>query len=182
MVRSNRVRQWELRGDNRANLVTVRVGSSGQINLYNSSGSVDVIADVVGWFGVSGNLTGASLLPLSPYRIFDSRPSSYTSLPPEAITAGAPRTVNLTEQGSGVPIGTAKAVLANVTSVGADTNGYLTMWPTGEGQPGASTINLRAGEVRPNLVSERLKSNGTAQVAVSAGATDLVVDVVAWYG
>lgn len=169
-------------GDSRANLVTVRVGAGGRIGLFNASGSVQVIADVVGWFGAPGNLTGASLLPLTPYRIFDSRPQSFTSLPPTPISAGSPQTINLTGQASGVPIGTAKAVLANVTSVGANTNGYLTMWPAGEGQPGASTINLKANEVRPNLVAERLPGNGNAQVAVNAGSTDLIIDVVAWYG
>ncbi len=169
-------------GDSRANLVTVRVGGGGRIDLFNASGSVDVIADVVGWFGAPGDLSGASLLPLSPYRIFDSRPQSFTSLPPTPISAGSPRTIYLAGQGSGVPVGTAKAVLANVTSVGSNTNGFLTMWPGGEGQPGASTINLKAKEVRPNLVAERLPLDGSAKVAVSAGSTDLIVDVVAWYG
>lgn len=169
-------------GDTRANLVTVRVGSGGRIALYNSLGSVNVIADVVGWFGAAGNLTGASLLPLTPYRVFDSRPQSSTSLPPTAIVAGSIRTINLTAPASGVPIGTAKAVLANVTSVGANANGFLTIWPSAEAQPEASSINLLANEVRPNLVAERLTADGNAQVAVSAGSTNLIVDVAAWYG
>ena len=169
-------------GDTRANLVTVRVGAGGRIALFNAAGSVQVIADVVGWFGAAGNLSGASLLPLTPYRVFDSRPQSATSLPPTPIVAGSPQTINLTGPASGVPVGAAKAVLANVTSVGANTDGFVTMWPAGEAQPGASTINLRAGEVRPNLVSERLPGDGNAQVAVSGGSTDLIVDVVAWYG
>ena len=169
-------------GDTRANLVTVRVGTGGKIVLYNSVGTVDLIADVVGWFGTAGNLSGASLLPLTPYRIFDTRPQSFTSLPPSALSTQVPMTVNLTGQGSGVLVGTAKAVLANVTSVDANSSGYVTVWPTGETQPAASTINLRAGENRPNLVAERLPASGDAQLAVNVGSTDVVVDVVAWYG
>jgi len=33
------------------NLVVVRVGGSGAIDLYNAAGSADVIVDVVGWYG-----------------------------------------------------------------------------------------------------------------------------------
>jgi hypothetical protein len=33
------------------NLVVVKLGSNGMIDLYNAYGSVDVIIDVVGWYG-----------------------------------------------------------------------------------------------------------------------------------
>jgi hypothetical protein len=32
------------------NLVVVKVGAGGFVNLYNSSGSTQLIADVMGWF------------------------------------------------------------------------------------------------------------------------------------
>lgn len=169
-------------GDTRANLVTVTVGTGGKINLFNSAGSVHVLADVVGWFGTAGNLSGASLLPVSPYRIFDSRPPSATSYPTLPLIAGTSRVLELAGQGSGVPVGPVKAVVANVTTVGANSNGFVTMWPAGQSQPTASTINLRAGQARPNLVVERVPAAGTASVAVSAGNTALLVDVLAWYG
>jgi len=33
------------------NAVTVKLGTSGQLSIFNNSGNVDVIADVAGWFG-----------------------------------------------------------------------------------------------------------------------------------
>ena len=39
------------------------------MSLYNDQGSVDVIFDVVGWYGQSGSSFG----PLPPYRVLDTR-------------------------------------------------------------------------------------------------------------
>lgn len=41
-------------GDTRPNLVIVKVGAGGQVNFYNDAGTVDLIADVAGWYGVPG--------------------------------------------------------------------------------------------------------------------------------
>jgi hypothetical protein len=37
-------------GQTVANLVTAKLGTGGQLSIYNSAGSADVIADVAGWF------------------------------------------------------------------------------------------------------------------------------------
>jgi len=37
-------------GENIPNLVTVKVGTDGNVLLYNDQGTVDVIFDVVGWY------------------------------------------------------------------------------------------------------------------------------------
>src|SRR5206468_2884313 len=52
-------------GDTRANLVVVRVGTGGKVAVANNDGSVDVVADVVGWFddGADG---GDRYVGLSP--------------------------------------------------------------------------------------------------------------------
>ncbi len=169
-------------GDTRANMVVVRVGTGGRINLYNNVGSTNLIADVVGWFGLPGNLSGANLMPLSPFRIFDSRATSFTRLPARAIEAGDPRVLQLTGQGSGVPAGTARSVVANVTVVSPNVAGFVSMWPNGSAQPAASSLNYPAGPPRPNLLSESLPANGTALAAINNGSTNLIVDVMGWYG
>ena len=38
-----------------ANLVTAKVGSDGDVDLYDSAGSLNVIADVMGWYGPAGS-------------------------------------------------------------------------------------------------------------------------------
>lgn len=40
-------------GDTRANLVTVKVGTDGQVSFFSSAGTVDLVADVAGWYGLS---------------------------------------------------------------------------------------------------------------------------------
>jgi len=41
-------------GDTRANLVVVKVGAFGQVSFNNNAGTVDLIADVAGWYGTPG--------------------------------------------------------------------------------------------------------------------------------
>ena len=40
-------------GDTRANLVIVKVGAGGKVSLSNDAGTVDLIADVAGWWAGS---------------------------------------------------------------------------------------------------------------------------------
>ena len=35
------------------NLVIAKLGANGQVSLFNSSGSTDIVADIVGWFPVN---------------------------------------------------------------------------------------------------------------------------------
>jgi hypothetical protein len=39
------------RGETVPNLVVVKLGSNGSIDLFNGAGSVNVVIDVVGWYG-----------------------------------------------------------------------------------------------------------------------------------
>ena len=41
-------------GDTRPNLVIVKVGAGGQVSFYNNAGTVDLIVDLAGWYGVPG--------------------------------------------------------------------------------------------------------------------------------
>ena len=50
------------------NLVTVKIGTAGKVTFNNAAGSVDVIADVAGYFDAS---TGDLFHPLTPSRILD---------------------------------------------------------------------------------------------------------------
>jgi len=52
-----------------ANLVLAKVGSGGQVSIFNSAGNTHVVADVVGYFSASGGV----FVPVSPQRIVDSR-------------------------------------------------------------------------------------------------------------
>jgi hypothetical protein len=65
-------------GQTVANMVIVPVGADGQISIYNNTGSVDVVVDVLGWFPIGNSYTG-----LTPARQMDTRIPA--PLPPAAI-------------------------------------------------------------------------------------------------
>ncbi len=50
-------------GDTRANLVTVKVGAGGQVSVFNHTGTVDLLADVTGWYGPNAGHAYTSLPP-----------------------------------------------------------------------------------------------------------------------
>jgi hypothetical protein len=72
--------------------------------------------------------------------------------------------------------GDAAAVVLNVTSVGSQVAGFLTVWPCGQARPNASNVNYAAGQVVPNAVIAKVGAAGKVCV-YTMSATDLVVDV-----
>jgi serine protease len=103
-----------------------------------------------------------SYYALNPCRVIDTRnPNGVDGGP---ILANGQR--NFTVRGvCGVPT-TAKAVSVNVTITGATSSAYLTLWPSGQPQPGTSTINFTPND--PAL------ANG-AIIPLSTNAQDLSV-------
>ena len=63
-------------GQTKANLVMAPVGADGGVHLYNNSGSVHLVIDVVGYFrtGVNDESRAGRIIPLSsPFRVLDTR-------------------------------------------------------------------------------------------------------------
>ncbi len=159
------------------NAVTVKLGSSGQISVFNQAGSADVIIDVAGYYDAN---TGDGFSSLTPARVLDSRPGpgntgGYTS----PWTTGTIRTVNVGSHG-GVPPD-ADAVVLNVTVADTTGSSYLSVWPTGQSQPTASSLNWVAAEVIPNAVTVKLGSSGQISVFNNSGNADVIVDVAGYY-
>ena len=172
-------------GDTVANLVAVPVSPSGQISVYNSAGSTNVIVDVESWYTDGSNPTavGDGDVPLSPARICDTRASSVSGLSDQCtgntMAAGGTLGVQVTGQG-GVPASGVSAVLANVTVTGTTSPGYLTVWPAGSTQPTASNLNWSPGDTVANLVAVPMSASGQISVFNSSGSTDVIIDVVGY--
>jgi hypothetical protein len=64
----------------------------------------------------------------------------------------------------------------------ATSGSYLTVWPGGATQPNASDLNYTAGLTVPNLVIVKIGTSGQVDFFNAAGSTDVIVDVVGWYG
>jgi hypothetical protein len=116
-------------------------------------------------------LSAQSYYPLTPCRIADTRQSS-------PIAARASRDFQIAGL-CGVPAGATAFVLV-VTAVPPGPLGYLTIWPTGQTMPLASSLNDNEGQIR----------NAYPTVAAGAGwgisiyandKTDVVIDVTGYF-
>lgn len=161
------------------NLVIVKVGQGGKVSLYNNAGSVDVLADVAGWFGdnaATGSTAGYT--SLSPARILDTR----TGLGAATAKLGAASTLELQVTGKGgIPATGVAAVVLNVTVTDPTITSFLTAWPSGTTRPVASSLNFDPRKTVPNLVTVKVGAGGRVSLYNNAGATNVVIDVAGWY-
>jgi hypothetical protein len=73
-------------------------------------------------------------------------------------------------------------VVLNVTVTGPSAASVMTVWPAGTTRPLASDLNYMAHQTVPNLVVVKVGSGGAVDFYNTAGSTDVVVDIVGWYG
>ena len=70
----------------------------------------------------------------------------------------------------------ADAVVLNVAVTGAAAPGFVTVWPCGESQPNASSLNHDAGQTISNSVTAKVGSNGAVCLFVLS-TTHVIVDL-----
>ena len=162
-------------GQTVANMVVAKLGPAGTIDIFNSTGSTQVIVDVEGWFGAEGVQAGSRYTPLTPARILDTRDGSGTPVGP-----GETVTLRVLDQG-GVPLWGASAVAVNLAVTSPTADGYLTVFPTGTARPLASSINFAPGQTAANMVVAKVGSLGRIDIFNSSGSTHVIVDVEGWF-
>jgi len=159
------------------NRVIVKVGAGGLVNFYNAAGSVEVIADIGGWFTDSTSTAGgARFSAVVPTRMIDTRDPAIGPL-----LGGHTYYFTLTDQNNN-PITGVSAVVFNVTVTNATAASYVTMWPDGPPRPAVSDLNFTAGETVPNLVVVKLGNGSAIDIYNALGRTDLIIDMVGFYG
>jgi hypothetical protein len=166
-------------GDTIANLVTVQVGPDGKVILANgSSQSVDLIADVAGYYLAGTATQPGTFVSLTPSRILDTRSGNGATGPVRANG-----TVNLAVDGrGGVPASAVGAVVVNLTVTDTAQAGYVTVYPSGTTMPVASNLNYRPGQTIANLVVVGVGNNGAISITnASIGTVDLIADVAGYF-
>ena len=132
---------------------------------------------------------GGEYHPLTPERIFDSRPTS----PINDVSPFGPKnqgpadpTFDLQLLGLGGVPGSTDDVLAvavSITIVGPTSIGFLSAYPTGA--PGTSSLlNFAAGQTIPNLAIVRGGTGGKLTIAINGsqvGKANVLVDVLGWF-
>jgi hypothetical protein len=162
------------KGETIANLVVVPVGADGKVDFYNVAGSVNLVADLSGYYSAAG----AGFAPLGPVRVMDTRSGTGVAKAP----VGAGKTVSLQVTGvDGVPASGVTAVVLNVTATGATANSIVTVYPDGETRPGTSNLNFSKGETIPNLVVIPVGADGKVDFYNVAGSVNLVADLFGYY-
>ena len=161
-------------GETVANLAIVPISVGGSFSLYNSSGTTELVGDIVGYVGGPGNLTQAGYHPFVTARVLDTRTPA-----PAPLTAGVPRDVQVTGS-SGVPA-TASAVVVNLTGITPSAAAHLTGWASGAAKPATSNLNLPAGVTRANLAVVPVGTDGRIRLQLSSGTAHAAVDVVGYF-
>ena len=145
-----------------ANHAVVGIGSDGVC--VSASQPVNLVADLMGWFGDAADYQGTT-----PTRLLDTR------LGHIPLAAGTERRVPVSA-GAGYRVGLG-AVALNLTVVAPVADGFLVAYPCGA-RPLASTVNFRAGETVANFTI--VSFTGGEVCLFTNVATDVAVDSFGW--
>ncbi|MEV4556723.1 hypothetical protein AB0K51_06965 [Kitasatospora sp. NPDC049285] len=153
------------------NLVTVPV-VNGKVDLRNNSGSVDLIADVTGYYAA----TGSTFSAVDPLRLLDTRYGTGAragKIGPDGIVSFQVGGVD------GVPAG-ATAVVLNVTVTDPTVDSHLIVYPHGTDRPGVSNLNFTPGATVANLVVVPVV-DGRVTLYLHAGETHAIADLSGYF-
>lgn len=164
-------------------LAVASVATVSVVTLVPSSSPVSVSAAATCLCG------GGEYHPLTPTRIFDSRPTSpindVAPLGPKAIGPGDP-TFDIQLLGLGGVPSSGSDVLAVAISITIDhpaSAGWLAAYPTGTSGT-SSLLNFSANQTVPNLAIVRGGTGGKLTVKIdgaSNGTANVLVDVLGWF-
>ncbi len=123
---------------------------------------------------------GLYFVPVTPCRVEDTRNGNGPYGGP-ALQGGDTRIFNIPQSGCNIPF-TAKAYSFNATIVPVSQGpvGFVTLWPAGQAQPNASTLNSWDGRVVANAAIIQAGTNGEVSV-YSSHPTDVILDVNGYF-
>ncbi len=159
-----------------ANAAIVPGGPGGAVSFY-ASNDTDLVLDINGYFAPPGT-GGLNFYTLTPCRVVDTRnPNGPFGGP--IIAGNTSRSFPLPAAACGLPA-TASAYSLNMTVVPQGPLGFLTVWPTGQPQPGVSTLNALKGIVIANAAIVPAGIGGAISV-FAANPTHVVIDANGYF-
>ena len=158
------------------NLVTVKVGDTGKVSIFQSGpGTADVVVDVAGYY-LGGTPTQPGMfVAVAPTRVLDTRSG-------KAMGGGSDSSLTILGKG-GIPARGASAVVLNTTVTDTTMAGYLTVFPGTDPAPTASNLNWSGRDATvANLVTVQIGSSGSISFHNgSAGEAHVVFDIAGYY-
>lgn len=165
-------------GETTANLVVVKVGSTGMVSVFNSvGGTTHVIVDVAGWYSGAGTGNAGRFEPLSPARILDTRDGTGGGV---RLGPGASFDLQVSGRG-GIASAGAQAAVLNLTVTGPTAESFLTVYPAGDTRPLASNVNFAPAITVASRAQVKLGAGGKVTIYNGGGWSDVIVDVSGWY-
>lgn len=160
-------------GDAVANAAVIPVGPRGDVCVFNSAGSTNVIVDVSGY--TRPDREGLLFNATSPTRLLDTRSGGRPATGSvQRVQVGGQRL----EGGAVVPR-EARMAVVNLTATETASAGYVTAYPAGAERPSTSSLNVGTGATRANLAFVSLDASGAFELYAQASA-HLVVDLVGY--
>ncbi|MFF5976754.1 VCBS repeat-containing protein [Streptomyces sp. NPDC012769] len=157
-----------------ANMVVVPV-KDGKVTLYNHAGSVDLVADVTGYYTTA--TSGTLFQPLTPTRIVNSL--SGLGVPKGKVQGGIIATAPVLGRG-GVPGSGVSAVVLHLTVTNATASTHVSVYGTRFLDSWQhSHVHAAAGRTASNLVVVPMGADLNFHNAF--GAVDVLADVVGYY-
>jgi PKD repeat protein len=123
--------------------------------------------------------TTTRFVPITPERLFDTRPGESAPGPKGLVEGGSSIEVDVT--GSAAVPDDAAAVAINLTAIGVGAPSYVTAWPTGSTMPPTSSLNIVSpGQVRANTVVVPIGDDGSISLYTLRDA-HLLGDIAGYY-
>ena len=175
--------------------ITVELSTTGSVDIYAGlpSGTVNVLVDVVGYYGINTS-SGDPYTPLNPIRIVDSRTSCHMG----PIGPSVPVSLNLdsikscSSQLDGLPGTSLVAVAINITVIAGSTGGWLSVYPNNLTSSqltlaqATSTLNFSPNQIVSNLAVVTVPNSGSQSGVIafqngSASTLQVIVDLQGYY-
>ena len=159
----------------RPNIVITPLAADGSVCVFTVT-DVDIVVDITGYVSDKGANTFTTAVP---FRLSDTR-ATRTEL--NVGTSGGlhkGETMTIKVAGQRGIANDAKAISANITAVGGDVPGYLTVWPCGP-RPNTSTVNFASGSAVANGAQVPLSADGSLCVFANTNV-QVIVDVNGWW-
>ncbi len=123
--------------------------------------------------------TALRLVTVPPCRVVDTRNQNGTFGGPP-IQGGTFRSFPIAQGSCRIPLG-AVAFSLNVSVVPSGPLHYLTVWPTGQPQPLAATLDSLDGRIKANAVIVAAGTGGGAVSIFATDTTNVVVDINGYF-
>ncbi len=132
-------------------------------------------------------LAPADFVGIQPVRVLDTRGNGQMVGVPAAGPIGADKAIDV--QIAGFKVGDQVLIPEDATSVAinhtidfdATSKSFLTVWPTGDPRPLASTNNAEPGFVSPVSALMKIGEDGKISVYNQAGAVNVIIDVTGYF-